>query len=87
MAFDEKLADRIRKVLNGTRNLEEKKMFGGVKAPLAWENERHASPQPTPVSKTGDPVTKIQESFSLFYFVDLGRYQSMRGRVGLNDRL
>lgn len=30
MAYDEKLADRIRAKLKGTRGLTEKKMFGGV---------------------------------------------------------
>lgn len=30
MAYDEKLADRIRSKLKGTRGLTEKKMFGGV---------------------------------------------------------
>ena len=30
MAFDEKLADRIRKIVKGKRNFSEKKMFGGL---------------------------------------------------------
>ncbi|MCB9591895.1 MAG: TfoX/Sxy family protein [Sandaracinaceae bacterium] len=30
MAYDEKLADRIREALAGTPSLEEKKMFGGL---------------------------------------------------------
>jgi len=30
MAFDEKLADRVRRALAGQRGLVEKKMFGGV---------------------------------------------------------
>lgn len=30
MAYNEKLADRIRKHLKGTKNLIEKKMFGGI---------------------------------------------------------
>jgi TfoX/Sxy family transcriptional regulator of competence genes len=30
MAFNEKIADRIREVLSGTKNLVEKKMFGGI---------------------------------------------------------
>ena len=30
MAYDEKLASRIRAILKGTRGLEEKKLFGGV---------------------------------------------------------
>lgn len=30
MAYDEKLAERMRARLKGTRNLTEKKMFGGV---------------------------------------------------------
>lgn len=30
MAYDEKLAERIRAMLKGTRGLTEKKMFGGV---------------------------------------------------------
>ena len=30
MAYDEKLASRIRSILKGTRGLEEKKLFGGV---------------------------------------------------------
>lgn len=30
MAYDTKLADRIRRKLGGTRGLQEKKMFGGV---------------------------------------------------------
>ena len=30
MAFNEKIADRIREVIAGTKNLVEKKMFGGI---------------------------------------------------------
>jgi len=30
MAYDERLADRIRKVLSGRQRLTEKKMFGGI---------------------------------------------------------
>jgi len=30
MAFDEKLAERVRRLLNGERSLEEKRMFGGL---------------------------------------------------------
>jgi TfoX/Sxy family transcriptional regulator of competence genes len=30
MAYNEKLADRIRTALSGTKNLKEKKMFGGI---------------------------------------------------------
>lgn len=30
MAYNEKLADKIRTALTGTKNLEEKKMFGGI---------------------------------------------------------
>lgn len=30
MAYNEKIADRIRKALSGTKSLEEKKMFGGI---------------------------------------------------------
>jgi len=30
MVYDEKLADRVRKSLNGKRNMAEKKMFGGI---------------------------------------------------------
>jgi len=30
MAYDEKLAERIRKSLSGVRNVQEKKMFGGM---------------------------------------------------------
>lgn len=34
MAYDEKLADRIRKVLAGQKELTEKKMFGGIASML-----------------------------------------------------
>jgi TfoX/Sxy family transcriptional regulator of competence genes len=30
VAFDEKLAERVRRLLNGERSLEEKRMFGGL---------------------------------------------------------
>ncbi len=30
MPFDQHLADRIRQILKGKRNIEEKKMFGGL---------------------------------------------------------
>ncbi len=30
MAFDEKLAERVRRLLNGERSLKEKRMFGGL---------------------------------------------------------
>lgn len=30
MAYNEKIADRIRTALSGTKNLIEKKMFGGI---------------------------------------------------------
>lgn len=30
MAYDEKLADRVREVLAGRRGIEEKRMFGGI---------------------------------------------------------